>query len=207
MKDLEKLIDFFVEIESFKKTFRYSTCPDYVKDSSAEHSWKVAFMAAFLVEKNENFDSLHAVQICLVHDLAEAITGDVDAYRVILGQITKEQKSQDEEKAMLAINNKVHDIGPKIFSLWKEYEEQKIPEARFAKALDKIEALIHLLNVGYIAREDNKEAELTATYADKAVKEFPQLKPILVIIKKRLKKEFEKQGFEWKKHYDLENKL
>ena len=73
---------------------------------------------------------------------------------------------------------------------------------RYARALDKIEALIHLLSVGYIAREDNLEAELTATYADEAVKEFPQLRPILDIIKTRLKKEFEKHEYEWKSHYN-----
>ena len=202
MKNLEKLVDFFIEVESLKKTYRYSTCPENVRDSSADHSWKLAFMASVLGEEVEGVDLYRAVQICLVHDLAESITGDIDSYRIVLGEITKEQKHQMEEKAMNSIKDKLPDVGQKIYDLWEEFEEHKTPEAKYAQALDKIEALIHLLNVGYIAREDNAEAELTAKYADKAVKEFPQLKPILDIIKVRLKKEFEKQGFEWKKHYD-----
>lgn len=202
MQDLEKLVDFFIEIESFKKTFRYSTCPDHVKDSSAEHSWKIAFMASVLNKEVKDIDSYRALQICLVHDLAEAITGDIDAYRIVLGEITKEQKQKMEEEVMAGIKEKLSDRGQEIYDLWREFEDHKTPEARYARALDKIEALIHLLSVNYIAREDNAEAELTAKYADKAVDEFPQLKPILDIIKTKLKEEFKKQGFNWKEHYN-----
>lgn len=87
-------------------------------------------------------------------------------------------------------------------AMWKEFEECQTMEAKYAKALDKIEALIHLLSVGYIAREDNAEAETTAQYANKAVAEFPQLRPVLDVIKDRLRKEFAKQGFEWRSYYD-----
>lgn len=185
---LEKLVDFFIETESLKKTLRYSTCPENVRDSSADHSWKLAFMASVLNEKIEGIDSYRALQICLVHDLAESITGDIDSYRIVLGEITKEQKQQMEDDAMKSIKNKIPKIGQKLYDFWREFEEHKTPEAKYAQALDKIEALIHLLNVNYIAREDNAEAELTAKYADNAVKEFPQLKPILDIIKVKLKK-------------------
>lgn len=203
MEDLEKLVNFFIETESLKKTFRYSTCPENVRDSSADHSWMLAFMASVLNEKVGGIDSYCALQICLVHDLAESITGDIDSYRIVLGEITKEQKQQMEEDAMQKIKQKIPEVGQKLYKLWREFEENKTLEAKYAHALDKIEALIHLLNVGYIAREDNAEAELTAKYADNAVKEFPQLKPLLEIIKTKLKKEFEKQGFEWKKHYNF----
>lgn len=202
MEDLERLVDFFIEVESLKKTFRYSTCPKNVRDSSAEHSWKLAFMALVLNEEIKNINPYHAVQICLVHDLAESITGDIDSYRIVSGEITKEQKHQMEEKAMREIKDKITDTGKKIYDLWEEFEEHKTPEAKYARALDKIEALIHLLSVSYIAREDSAQAEFTAKYADNAVEEFPQLKPILNIVKARLKKEFLKQGFEWKAYYN-----
>lgn len=202
MQDLEKLVDFFVEIESLKKTFRFSTCPENVRDSSADHSWKLAFMSSILDGEIKEINPYHAVQICLVHDLAEAITGDIDSYRIVLGEITKEQKYKMEEEVMEGIKERVPSIGPKIYDLWREFEDCKTPEAKYARAMDKIEALVHLLHVNYVARENNAEAELTAKYADKAVEEFPQLKPLLNIVKLRLKKEFEREGFEWKPHYD-----
>jgi putative hydrolase of HD superfamily len=203
MKNLDKLIDFFIEIESFKKTFRYSTCPENVADSSAEHSWKVAFMAMALAKDIKNLDAYRAIQICLVHDLAESITGDVDSYRIVLGEITKEQKHKMEEETMLDFKSRVPSLGSKVYELWQEYEERRTPEARFAKVLDKIEALLHMLSIGYFAKKDGAEAELTAKFADKAVEEFPQLKPLVDEVKARLKKEYEKQGFEWKDYYDL----
>ncbi len=159
-------------------------------------------MALILGEKIRDVDIYHAIQICLVHDLAESITGDVDSYRIILGEVTKEQKHQMEEEAMLNFKNKIPNAGDKIYKLWEEYDKHETEEAKYARALDKIEALIHLLSVDYIAKEDNAAAELVAKYADNAVKEFPQLKPMLDNIKTRQKKEFEKQGFEWKKHYN-----
>ncbi len=96
MENLEKLVDFFIEVESLKKTYRYSTCPENVRDSSADHSWKLTFMASVLGKEVKDVDSYRAIQICLVHDLAESITGDIDSYRIVLREITKEQKHQTE---------------------------------------------------------------------------------------------------------------
>ncbi len=159
-------------------------------------------MASVLEGEIKDINFYHAVRICIVHDLAESIVGDVDSYRIVLGEITKEQKYKMEENAMRTIRDKISKTGQNIYDLWIEFEESKTPEAKYARALNKIEALIHLLSVNYMAKEDNAEAELTAKYADNAVKEFPQLKPILDIVKVRLKKEFENQGFEWKIYYN-----
>jgi 5'-deoxynucleotidase YfbR-like HD superfamily hydrolase len=159
-------------------------------------------MAMVLAEEIKGVNSAHAIQICLVHDLAEYITGDIDSYRIILGEVTKEEKQKGEEMAMQSIKDKVSGIGEKLYDLWKEYEEAKTPEAKYAKALDKIEALVYLLKIGYIAERADKAADLVATYANSAVEEFPQLKPILDIVKTKLKKEFEKNGFEWKEGYN-----
>ncbi len=202
MQNLEALVDFFIEIDALKKTMRFSTCPENVRDSSADHSWKLAFMAAFLGLEIKDVNASHAVQICLAHDLAEYLAGEIDSYRIVRGEMTKKQKYQMEEKAMQEIAAKAPGIGPIIYDLWIEFEKSQTPEAKYANALDKIEALTHMLKEKYIAREDNDEAELTATYADKAVQEFPQLKPLLAVIKSRLKQEFQKQGYEWKPHYE-----
>ncbi len=195
MENVEKLVDFFIEIEALKKTFRYSTLPENVRDSSADHSWKLAFMSSILDGEITGINSYRAVQICLVHDLAEAVTGDIDSYRILQGEITKEQKHKMEEEVVRSIKNKIPSVGNLIYNLWKEFEDNTTPEARYAHAMDKIEALIHLLHVRCIAREDNEQAGLTAKYADNAVKEFPQLQPLLDNIKLRLKKNSKSRVF------------
>ncbi len=96
MDNYKKLVDFLLEVENLKKTYRYSTCPEFVKDSSAEHSWGVSFISLSLEKEIKDVDFLHALKICIVHDLAEAFTGDIDQYRIVRGEITKEQKHLEE---------------------------------------------------------------------------------------------------------------
>ena len=136
--------------------------------------------------------------MCLVHDLAEYVTGEIDSYRVHIGEITKKEKHKMELKAMEDFREKVQ-VGGRIYELWNEFEEQKTPEAKYSKALDKIEVLLHMIYIG--VKHDNVP-EYTSTYADSAVKNFPQLSPLLKNIKGRLKKEYKKEGIEWKAEYD-----
>lgn len=202
MNDYNNLIDFFIKIDTLKRTVRYSSCSDIVKESTADHSWKLTFMASILNEKIKDINPYHAIKLCLVHDLAEYITGDIDSFRITNKEITKDQKYKDEEKAISTIKNDFPEIGKEIYNLWKEYQENKTQESKYVKALDKLESLTHILSVNYILIKDELRAKHTAIYADKAVKDFPQLKPILENIKKRLKEEYIKQGLDWKEEYN-----
>lgn len=148
-----------------------------------------------------DIDINHAVRIALVHDVAEAITGDYDSWKVEQGKFSKEDKKKLEREAM----NKFRSILPapldqEIFDLWLEYEESQTPEAKYIKALDKIEFLSQFVESGYTIMDDG--IDHTATYADKPVTNFPELKETLKVIKSRLKDEYKKGGWEWKKEYD-----
>jgi putative hydrolase of HD superfamily len=193
MENLDSLVDFLIEIEKLKKTYRYSTSPD-VADSSADHSWKLAFMTSIFSKELPEINSLHTIEMCLVHDLAEYVTGEIDSYRVHTGEIKKEDKYDLELKAMEEFKKRLS-FGEKIYGLWKEYEEQQTLEAKYAKALDKIEALIHILFEGV---EKDNHPEYTFIYVDSSVESAPKLKPFLKNIKERLKKEYKKAGINLK---------
>lgn len=202
---MKKLVDFFVSINKLKKVLRYSTCPDNVRDSSSDHSWKLALMVIQIAEKLKlNLDILHASKIALVHDLPEYIEGDIDSLLIKRGQISYEQKSAMEERAAQHIRDS-YEFGEDLYNLWKEFEDSKTKEAKYVKALDKIEALTHLISIEYVARHDDDEAELTATYADNAVREFPELIPLLKATKTQLKNLYQKIGYNWKPEYDYPN--
>lgn len=81
---------------------------------------------------------------------------------------------------------------------YKEYKEKATEESRFVNACDKLEGMIHPLTI----HAPIMNHEIFATYADKAIKEFPKLLPIYKEIKKILKTQYEKWGFEWKSDYD-----
>lgn len=80
------------------------------------------------------------MKICMVHDLAEAIVGDITPY----DGITKEDKRRMEEDALKAILADVGapEIEQEIYSLWMDYEEGTSTEAQLARELDKLEMIV-----------------------------------------------------------------
>ena len=86
-----------------------------------------------------------------------------------------------------------------VLSLCEEYDKKKTDVARFVRALDKLETLLQLAEQGH---ESFDRPEMIANYADSSVSDFPDLKPFLLEIKKRLRNEFMSGGIEWKESYD-----
>ena len=184
-----------------KDVLRYSKKRSGTKESSAEHSWRLALMAFMTVkELNLGIDVLQSVKLALVHDVVESITGDIDAVRIFKKEVSKEEKQRLEEEAIEKLKDiLLFEAGLDIYELWQEYNKASTREARFIKALDKIETSLHLAESGH---EKYKYPEFLASYADEAVKNFPELLPMLKIVKEKLKEEFIKGGFEWKEEYE-----
>jgi len=201
MKNLEKIFDFLKIAEKLKSTLRYNKTTSGRQESSAEHSWRLALMIFMLADElNLEIDVSRAVKIALVHDLAEALTGDIDAILIAEGKVTKEEKEIQEAVAVDKIQQILPEsIGKEVADLQNEYNENKTREAKFVKALDKIETLTQLAESGYKIYD---KPEFIANYANKAVGQFPELKDTLKIVKSKLKEEFEKGNIPWKKEYD-----
>lgn len=201
MENLEKIFSFLSQAGKLKDVLRYNEKRNGAKESVADHSWRLALMAFAMAEEVKvNVDVLKSTKMALAHDIAESITGDIDAVLIMEGKVTKEEKKKEEIMAMKEIKKIAPEkVGLEIYDLWDEYEKGETKEAKFIKALDKIETLMHLAESGYKTYD---KPDLIPTYADGAVKNFPELLPMLKIVKKKLKDEFEKGGFEWKKEHD-----
>ena len=200
-EDLEQIFKFLHQAEKLKTTMRFLESKDIVQESSAAHSWRLSLMVFVVAnELNLNLNIEKALKIAIVHDLAESITGDIDYLFITNGKVSKEEKKKLEENAMQQIKNSLpKKIGNEIYNLWKEFETQSSNEGRFVKALDKLETLTHLVEVGYKAYD---KTEVIPTYANEAVKTFPELSEVLKKIKKELKLEFEKGSIPWKEEYN-----
>jgi putative hydrolase of HD superfamily len=200
-KDLKNILLFLNKAGNLKKTYRYSETKDKKGDSSADHSWRLALMAIIVTrELNLKINLLKALEIALIHDLAEAITGDIDYMLIKKGKITKELKKKNELKAINKLTaNLPPKIGRGIFGSWNEYEKTKTKEAKFIKALDKLETFTQTLELGY---KQYNHPEYIPNYADKHIAAFPELIPLLMLLKKNLKKEFKKGKIIWKKEYE-----
>ena len=200
-EDLEKIFKFFHQAEKLKTTMRFLESKDIVQESSAAHSWRLSLMTFVIAsELKLSLNTEKALKIAIVHDLAESITGDIDYLLITNGKVPKEEKKKLEENAMQQIKNSLpKKIGNEIYNLWKEFETQSSNEGKFVKALDKLETLTHLVEVGYKAYD---KTEVIPTYANEAVKTFPELSEVLKKIKKELKLEFEKGSIPWKEEYN-----
>jgi len=107
-------------------------------ESVADHMYRMSMITFVIQEKSVNKDKL--MKICMVHDLAESIVGDITPY----DGITKEEKRKLEEDAMKKILQDIgnEEISNEIMTLWLEYEQGVSIEADLARQLDKLEMIL-----------------------------------------------------------------
>ena len=201
MSNIKKIFDFLHEVEGLKSSTRYCRTKTGRQESTAEHSWRLSLMVPIVAkELSLNLDVNHAIKLAIFHDLAEAVTGDIDAITIAKGDVSRDEKRKLEIVAMNKLKNLLpEDLGKEIYDLWHEYDNSTSKEAKFIKALDKIETVTQLVEAGYKTYDD---ADFIPNYPDKAVSDFPELKVMLKELKKRLKEEFEKGNIPWKEEYD-----
>jgi putative hydrolase of HD superfamily len=94
-------------------------------ESVADHSFRVAVMAAFLAPAG-CLDTLKMVRMALIHDMAESAIGDLTPR----SGVPKRRKARMEEEAFRRLGS------GELLSLWMEYEEGKTPEAGLVREMD-----------------------------------------------------------------------
>ncbi len=108
-------------------------------ESVAEHSWRLCLMIVTLADALPDIDVRRLLELAVVHDLGEALHGDVPA---------TEQREGDgraaRERADLHALTEGLPTGARerLRALWQEYEDAVTPEARLVKGFDKLETLL-----------------------------------------------------------------
>ena len=143
--ELSGVLEFLRAAERLKNTTRSGFTSEGRPESVAEHTWRLCLMAMVLGPSFPDVDFAKLVKICIVHDLGEAIGGDVpapeQARRLSLGATAG--KAADERRDLLALLHPLPEpLRDEITSLWDEYEAARSPEARLAKVLDKLETIM-----------------------------------------------------------------
>lgn len=142
---LREQIEFIVEVDQLKTVLRQSPLlADDRRENDAEHSWHLALMIMVLAEyADEPIDVQKTLGLVVLHDLIEIYAGDTPLYGVDGhdDQAEREQAAADQLFALLPL-----DQGKRFRELWDEFEARTSPEARFAKAMDRLQPL--LLNYG-----------------------------------------------------------
>lgn len=143
--DVDGLLDFLRATEKLKVTRRSAYTSDGEPESVAEHSWRVCVMALALQNELRDVNLGKLLAMCVVHDLGEAIGGDVPApeqARRLAADPTATKSAAEREDLLTLVAPLPEPVRASIVALWDEYEAAKSPEARVAKALDKLETIL-----------------------------------------------------------------
>lgn len=141
---LAGLLKFLQEAERLKDTLRSGTTRQNRPESTAEHSWRLALMIVLFEKELSGIDLTKLLKLCLVHDLGEAISGDVPAPLQQDGDNREERERADFQTLCTDLPI---DVSDELLALWDEYARAETAEARLAKAFDKLETILqhHLM--------------------------------------------------------------
>lgn len=157
------LIDFMSLLEKMKCNTRHSWTSSYRKESVAEHSFRLAFMAYLMKDEFPDADISKVILMCLCHDFGEALTGDIPAF------LKKQFHEEIEDEAVEQLLSNLPDVYRKeLTALFVEMKEQHTIEAKLYKALDKMETLIQH-NEANISTWLPQEYHLNITYGQQQV--------------------------------------
>ncbi|PIA63428.1 hypothetical protein AQUCO_00201042v1 [Aquilegia coerulea] len=137
-------IDFLTLCNRLKTTKRKGWINHGIKgpESIADHMYRMSLMA-LIASDLPGVNRERCIKIAIVHDIAEAIVGDITPS----DGIPKAEKSRLEQAAL----NEMCDVlggglrAEEIQELWAEYENNSSIEANLVKDFDKVEMILQAL--------------------------------------------------------------
>jgi putative hydrolase of HD superfamily len=137
--EIEAVLTFLRAAERLKTVARSGWTSTGDPESVAEHTWRLCLMAMLFYGRNPGVDVLRLLKMCVIHDLGEALSGDVPAP----AQVEGNPKATQERSDLLDL---IQPLPPAlqqdIVELWDEYEAGDSVEGRLAKGLDKLETIL-----------------------------------------------------------------
>jgi putative hydrolase of HD superfamily len=135
---LQQQIAFLVELDKLKTIYRrsYLATDPSRKENDAEHMWHISVMALVLQEYCPvEIDINRVIRLLLLHDVVELDAGDVSVY---LRQNNLELVEKEKQAAQRIFGLLPAGQAQEMLAAWTEFEAGQTPEARFARAVDRI---------------------------------------------------------------------
>jgi putative hydrolase of HD superfamily len=142
MQRLEQQLLFVAEAGLLKGVDRQTMLTRPVRrENSAEHSWHLAVMALVLGDyAPPGTDLSRVTAMVVVHDLVEVDAGDLFVYASAEDQARQEAAERAAADRIFGLLPP--DQAASARELWDEFEERRTPEARFARALDRLQPML-----------------------------------------------------------------
>jgi putative hydrolases of HD superfamily len=170
-------LPFLIEVDRLKRVSRQSQLIGGGRqENSAEHSWHLALFALSL-GNDLQIDLFKAVKMLLIHDLVEIDAGDTPLHGT--SQSRDEILNAEAKAAERIFGLLPPKLGDEFLNLWSEFETGASPEARLARAVDRLQPLIaNVLNKGGTWIESGVTEEIVVErYGAPISAAFPELWP------------------------------
>ena len=133
----KEFLAFLGRLEKLKCNTRHSWTSTGRHETVAAHSWRLAVMALLLKNELPGVDMDKVLRMCLLHDIGEAVTGDIPSFE------KTEDNEETERQAIAGLLAPLPDgLRGELTALFAEMEALETPEAQVCKALDRMEAVL-----------------------------------------------------------------
>lgn len=147
---MQDIANFLFEVGMLKRTPR--TGFQFLgsgNESVAEHILRTVFIGYTLSKMENDVDELKVLKICLVHDLPEARTGDMN-------YMYKKYVTVDEQKALKDLTETLF-FGKDIEAAITEFNERKTKESLIAHDADQLSLILQLKECGDLGNKYSQE--------------------------------------------------
>lgn len=143
-------------------------------ESVAAHSWGVAYLVLAFGDRFRaelpDVDLDRALRLAVVHDVAEALTGDVATRATeTADSVDREAKAAAEQEAMATLADPLPD---RVADAFATYEARETPEAVVVKECDLLDTCVQAVAYEHGDRYDPAAGDPTAFTEYEALDEF-----------------------------------
>jgi putative hydrolases of HD superfamily len=148
---LDQQFAFLNEADKLKQVLRATTlCDGSRRENSGEHSWHLTLYALVLADQAGPDVSIdRVIKMLILHDLVEIDVGDVPIHSANGAAHGSAETAAAEALAADRIFGLLPaHLRDDLRALWEEFEAAETPDALFAKALDRVQPVMHNLQSG-----------------------------------------------------------
>ncbi|WP_162651813.1 HD domain-containing protein [Lentilitoribacter sp. Alg239-R112] len=176
---ITSILEFMKNAEQLKNTLRSAHTSQRRPESVAEHTWSICLLMMCFEDQLVDIDMLRLFKLIIIHDLGEAISGDIPATE----QNPNEDKAKLERLDFINLCTPLpDDLKTEMLVFWDEYDAAETPEAVMAKGFDKIETMLQHLADGTTG---NIDFPFNLNYGILRTDAHPLLKQIREIVDER----------------------
>jgi putative hydrolase of HD superfamily len=150
VKKMKEIADFLFEVGMLNKTPRSGfQFLGSGSESVAEHVLRTLYIGYVLCKMDPEADELKVLRLCLMHDLPEARTGDMN-------YVNKKYVTVDEKKAIRELAEPLF-FGGEIEEALDEFNGKETRESLLARDADQLSLILQLKECGDLGNKYSRE--------------------------------------------------